>query len=283
MRRPSPPGERLFGYLPMASHVLLTPEVPGPPASSTPTPHRVELLVRTTRIAGWGLRWTDDGRELVLRPLHMLCFLLADQLEAEGRPRRRPGAPHQRVVGRRRSAWRSSSGAPARAWPGSRRPATPASCARRASMTRSRPTTSLETLDAGRRPRSRSTWPGTARCAARIHEHFGSALRSSILVGATHVASRLVRVRSDAPGAAPGVLLRTRTVEASARASGAPRSSRRGCRTPSRRSRSGRRGGCGSPRARAPAPCWPPDGRVLGGETPPDVAEVVTLSAARAA
>jgi len=78
------PGERLFGYLPMASHVLLAPEV-RPTGVVDTTPHRAELPRAYNTYRRAGPAEDGDGRVLVLRPLHMLCFLLADQLEAEGR------------------------------------------------------------------------------------------------------------------------------------------------------------------------------------------------------
>ena len=68
----------------MASHVLLTPEV-RPTGVLDTTPHRAELPRAYNTYRRVGAPGDDDGRELVLRPLHMLCFLLADQLEAEGR------------------------------------------------------------------------------------------------------------------------------------------------------------------------------------------------------
>ena len=78
------PGERLFGYMPMASHVLLAPEV-RPTGVVDTTPHRAELPRAYNTYRRVGPPDAGDGRLLVLRPLHMLCFLLADQLEAEGR------------------------------------------------------------------------------------------------------------------------------------------------------------------------------------------------------
>jgi hypothetical protein len=76
-------GERLFGYLPMASHVCLTPEQRGGAVVDT-AEHRAELppVYNRYRRVG-GAPSEGDARELVLRPLLMTSFLLADQLVAE--------------------------------------------------------------------------------------------------------------------------------------------------------------------------------------------------------
>ena len=167
--------------------------------------------MRTTATAGWGLRRTDDGRELVLRPLFMLCFLLADQLEAEGRH----GADQVLLT----SA--SSKTALGLAYELGRAGARVAglTSARNAGFVRSTGIydavatyDELETLDAGV-PTVAIDMAGDGALRRRVHEHFGPALRSSILVGATHVASASFAPDPGAPGAAAGVLLRARPAE----------------------------------------------------------------------
>jgi hypothetical protein len=75
-------GDRVFGYVPMASHVLLTPEERGGAVVDT-AEHRSELPGVYNRYRRAGAATAGDARELVLRPLLITSFLLADQLVAE--------------------------------------------------------------------------------------------------------------------------------------------------------------------------------------------------------
>src|SRR4051794_2124785 len=76
-------GERLFGSLPMATNVCLTPQEHGGAVVDT-AQHRADLppvYNRYRRVSGPPAG--SDARELVLRPLAITSFLLADQLVAE--------------------------------------------------------------------------------------------------------------------------------------------------------------------------------------------------------
>jgi hypothetical protein len=75
-------GDRLFGYVPMASHLAVIPEERGG-AVVDAAPHRAELPPVYNRYRRAGEAAPGDGRELVLRPLLITSFLLADQLVAE--------------------------------------------------------------------------------------------------------------------------------------------------------------------------------------------------------
>ena len=273
------PGERLFGYLPMASHVLLAPEV-RPTGVVDTTPHRAELPRAYNSYRRVGPPGDGDGRELVLRPLFMLCFLLADQLEAEGRH----GADQVLLT----SA--SSKTALGLAHELGRAGARVAglTSARNAGFVRSTGIydavatyDELETLDAGVATVA-IDMAGDGALRRRIHEHFGSALRSSILVGATHVASASFAPDPTLPGPRPAFFFAPDRLKERSREWG-PAAFEARVQDAFAAFAEWSQGWLRISEGEGADAVLAAYGRVLRGETPPDVAEVVTLSAARAA
>ena len=273
------PGERLFGYVPMASHVLLAPEV-RPTGVLDTTPHRAELPRAYNTYRRVGAPGADDGRELVLRPLHMLCFLLADQLEAEGRH----GADQVLLT----SA--SSKTALGLAFELGRAGARVAglTSARNAGFVRSTGIydavatyDELETLDAGVATVA-IDMAGDGALRRRIHEHFGSALRSSILVGATHVASASFAPDPTLPGPRPAFFFAPDRLKERSREWG-PAAFEARVQDAFEAFAEWSQGWLRIAEGEGEDAVLAAYGRVLGGETPPDVAEVVTFGAAGAA
>jgi hypothetical protein len=83
-----PVGERLFGYLPMATHVVIAPDRVTARDLHDASPHRSALAAAyttLTRTAGDALY--DPGREpeqMLLRPLFFTAFLIDDHLDDTG-------------------------------------------------------------------------------------------------------------------------------------------------------------------------------------------------------
>jgi NADPH:quinone reductase-like Zn-dependent oxidoreductase len=82
-----PAGERLYGYFPMSSHLVLRPDAITPAGFVDATPHRASLPAvynqyrRVAADPGYEVRFED--RQAVLQPLFMTGFLLADFLADE--------------------------------------------------------------------------------------------------------------------------------------------------------------------------------------------------------
>jgi hypothetical protein len=85
------PGQRLYGYLPPASHLLVRPERAGAHGFRDGTPHRAALPPAYNAYASAAADPTADptadaGQEdlqVLFRPLFLTSFLLADQLAAQ--------------------------------------------------------------------------------------------------------------------------------------------------------------------------------------------------------
>ena len=79
-------GERVYGYFPMASHLVVTPDRVGPGGFVDAAPHRAALpsvynhYVRLGHEAGG----PDDAYEALLRPLFTTSFLIDDWLDEQG-------------------------------------------------------------------------------------------------------------------------------------------------------------------------------------------------------
>lgn len=194
-------GERLYGYLPMASHVCLTPDERGGAVVDT-AQHRAELppvYNRYRRVGGPPAG--GDARELVLRPLAMTSFLLADQLVAE----KLAGAEQVLVS----SA--SSKTALALAFELDRAGARVVglTSARNAEFVRSVGIYAevvtyddLAGIDGGVDTVAVDI-AGDPQVRGRVHETFSEHLRRSVLVGATHRAPDAFATASGTPGPRP--------------------------------------------------------------------------------
>jgi hypothetical protein len=77
-------GERVFGYLPISTHLVVSPERVGHAGFTDATPHRVSLpavynnYTRTAGDAGYDAALEDQ--QMLFRPLFMTAFLLDDFL-----------------------------------------------------------------------------------------------------------------------------------------------------------------------------------------------------------
>ena len=194
-------GERLFGYLPMSSHLCLTPQEHGG-AVVDAAPHRAELppvYNRYRRVGGSPAE--GDARELVLRPLAITSFLLADQLVAE------------ELAGARQVLVSSASSktALALAFELSRAGARVVglTSARNAAFVRSVGIydevvtyDGLEDVD-GAVDTVAVDIAGDPAVRGRVHETFGDHLRRSVLVGATHRAPGAFATAPGTPGPRP--------------------------------------------------------------------------------
>jgi len=139
----------------------------------------------------------------------------------------------------------------------------------------------LETLDAGAATVA-IDMAGDGALRRRIHEHFGSALRSSILVGATHVASASFAPDPTLPGPRPAFFFAPDRLKERSREWG-PAAFEARVQEAFEAFAEWSEGWLRIAEGEGEDAVLAAYGRVLGGETSPDVAEVVTLSAARAA
>ena len=190
-------GERVFGYLPMASHVVLTPEE-RPGGVIDAAEHRAELPAVYNQYRRVGEPSPGDARELLLRPLFATSFLLADQLVTE------------RLAGARQVLVSSASSktALALAFELARAdvPVVGLTSARNAEFVSSVgiydevvPYDGLAAID-GSVDTVAVDIAGDPELRGRVHEAFGPQLRRSVLVGATHRAPGAFETGADAPG-----------------------------------------------------------------------------------
>ena len=195
------PGERLFGYLPMASHVCLTPEERGGAVVDT-AKHRAELppvYNRYRRVAEPPSE--GDARELVLRPLLITSFLLADQLVAEEL------AGAQQVLVSSASSKTALGLAFELRRAGAR--VVGLTSARNAAFVRSvgiydEVVTYDELADVdGAVDTVAVDIAGNPDVRGRVHERFGDHLKRSVLVGATHRAPGAFASAPGTPGPRP--------------------------------------------------------------------------------
>jgi hypothetical protein len=272
-------GDRLFGYLPMATHVLLTPEARGPDVLDV-TPHRAELPRAYNVYRRAGRSAAADARTLVLRPLFMLCFLLADQLEAEDRS----GAEQVLVS----SASSKTALGLAYELGSSGARVTGLTSARNLEFVRATGIyDEVATYDAvGSLDPAVATvtvdMAGDGALRRAIHEQFGDALRRSILVGATHASVASFAPDPGLPGPAPAFFFAPDRLRERAREWGADVFEARVERAFAAFS-AWSEGWLGLEQVAGEDAVLGAYGRVLRGEVRPDTAIVAALSAARAA
>ena len=270
------PGERLFGYVPMASHLLLRPEARGSTVLDR-TPHRAGLpgaYNAYRRVPEPPSR--HDARFLVLRPLFLTSFLLADELEATGRS----GA--EQVLLTSASSKTALGLAHELAAAGAR--VAGVTSPRNVAFVRSTGVydeivtyDEVASLDPGVATVA-VDMAGDAALRRTVHAHFGDSLRRSVLVGATHAASASFAPDPGLPGPEPKLFFAPERLQARSREWGTEMLEAR------------------LERAFASLGAWSeqwlrleesagPDaalaayGSVLAGEVPPDVAKVVSLGA----
>jgi hypothetical protein len=81
-----PAGSRLFGYVPMSTHLVLRPRADGRGGVIDTTAHRVALPAPYNAYAPAGGDGEDaEGRMAVLRPLYVTGFLLSDHVASSER------------------------------------------------------------------------------------------------------------------------------------------------------------------------------------------------------
>lgn len=198
------PGERLFGYMPMSSHIRLTVGRPDSGSLIDAAPHRAELPPTYNRYqrlpSGAPRDETGEAYQALLRPLFMLGFMVADFLEEEA------------VFGARRVVLSSASSKTALGLAQLLRADRPAACEvmgltspRNAAFVRATgyydQVAGYDELDAI--PDEGGVvfvdMAGNAAQLAAVHGRFAAQLRHSCLVGATHWDRR-----AAAPAALPG-------------------------------------------------------------------------------
>jgi len=196
-------GDRLFGLAPLATHLLLTPR-PSTVGVTDTSAHRAELPGAYNAYQPLPVAVEDpvaEERLLLLRPLFLLSFLLDDQLADEGL------FDAERVL----VSSASSKSAIGLAFLLAERGAEVVALTsprNRAFVEGLRLHDAvvdygeLETIDT--RPTTYVDLAGDGALRRRVHEHFGTALRHSAIVGATHRDARAFAGAADGlPGPAP--------------------------------------------------------------------------------
>ncbi|WP_054135968.1 DUF2855 family protein [Blastomonas sp. AAP25] len=185
-----PVGTRLYGYFPMASHAVLMPGRVGPHGFTDMTPRRTTLPViynQYQRIDALGdYRAQDHDYWPVFRPLFLTGWLIADLLEDES-----DYGAQQVLV-----ASASSKTAIGLAYALGQRSARPRivglTSAGNAAYVGSLGLydevvtyDAIGAMDAGKTS-AMVDMAGNAQVAASVHNHFGDALKASIVVGKSH-------------------------------------------------------------------------------------------------
>ena len=196
-------GERLYGYFPMSSQLVIRPEKVSEAGLADGSAHRAHLhpvYNSYQRVAADpGYRVEHEAHQMVLRPLFTTSFLIDDFLATE------------QFFGARRVLITSASSKTSLGLAHQLRARRPdgieivgltsagnvAFCEGLGSYDRILPYEALETLDADR-PVVSVDMAGNGAVLRRIHEHFDANLRHSCLVGGTHWEER------GGAGAMPG-------------------------------------------------------------------------------
>ena len=184
-------GDEFYGYYPMASHAVLTVAKASPSGFTDVTPHRTTLppiYNQYQRVSALG-DYRAEHRDLwpIFRPLFLTGWLIADQLEDEGDygaaqilvasassktaigvgfAQARRSAPHAQTVGLTSFA-------------------SVADLARRGVYDAVMGYDDISALDPGV-PSVLVDMAGNGAVTAAVHQHFGDALKASIIVGKSH-------------------------------------------------------------------------------------------------
>ena len=78
------PGDRFYGYWPMATHAVLTPVKVTPRGFTDGAPHRADLAAVYNGYQRWTGAAAEEVMQALFRPLYTTAFLLADQIAGEG-------------------------------------------------------------------------------------------------------------------------------------------------------------------------------------------------------
>ena len=199
-----PMGERVYGYLPMSSHVLLAPERVTPASFTDGAAHRRALpaAYQLYRRVPAKPDTAQEDRRALLHPLFMTSFLIEDFLSDNA------------LFGARRVLLASASSKTAlgvafllaRSRPqgcevvGLTSPGNRAFCESLGHYDRVVPYAELATLPADV-PTAFVDMAGDGTLLRAVHHHFGEALRHSCIVGATHWEQRATQ--HALPGAKP--------------------------------------------------------------------------------
>jgi hypothetical protein len=197
------PGQRFYGYFPMASAVTMRPQ-PGGGGFQDISPHRAELPATYNRYfeatPEAGFAPEHDAASAVMRPLFMTGWLIARHLE--------DGASAPVAL-----ASASSKTAYSTAYALNQQEDAPAviglTSARNAEFVRGLGfyDTVLTYEEADQLPRGEALrfvdMAGDADLRRAVHEHLGDDLEASIVVGATHWDHASLDAGGDLPGPAP--------------------------------------------------------------------------------
>ena len=78
-------GERLFGYMPMSSHLVINPDHPTPNTISDGTPHRAHLPAVYNLYHRDPVRGEDQrSRRALLEPVFLMSFVMDDDMKEHG-------------------------------------------------------------------------------------------------------------------------------------------------------------------------------------------------------
>jgi hypothetical protein len=181
-------GERFYGYLPMATHVVVRPDRVGRNGFVDAAAHRQRLppvYNQYQRIEGTGR--DDENAQMLLRPLFMTSFLLEDYLAEENFFGARvvvlSSASSKTSIGLAFELARRHRGAIEVV--GLTSPARIDFVEKLGYYDRCVPYDAVATL-AAERPSAFVDMAGDADVLRRVHEHFRDALKLSCLVGVTH-------------------------------------------------------------------------------------------------
>jgi hypothetical protein len=239
-------GERVYGYFPMSSHLVVQADRVSDASFVDAAPHRAKLppvYNQYQRLGAEHRRELEDA-QMLFRPLFMTSFVIDDFLA------RRDFFGAKQIVLSSASSKTSLS----LAWLLSRRPAPRARVvgltspqhgafvARTACYDQILPYAEVASLV--RAPTVYVDMAGNAGVLATVHHHLGAELKHSCLVGATHWEARGAGfgAREPLPGPKPELFFAPDHIRAATQALASPRRSRRaGSRSWRRRSAGSRR------------------------------------------
>lgn len=185
------PGERFYGYYPMASHAVLAPQRVSGSGFVDGTPRRAALPAiynSYQRIEALGdYREADHDFWPVFRPLFLTGWLIADQFEDEGDYGAEQiliaSASSKTAIGLGFSVQQRSGPRPQTV--GLTSPASVDALSAMGVYDRVVGYDAISSLDAGRAA-ALVDMAGNGDVTAAVHRHFGDALKASIVVGKSH-------------------------------------------------------------------------------------------------